>query len=151
MCAVEELWDPEEGGVVGALEGVVTPGSGAIESDVLGLTTAAGAGAEEEEDGVDAAVGVGATGDNGAGVTAGAGVTDALGVVSLYVIFLTTLSIKDPIEIYKLPTESNAMRLTPIDVAVALTPSTGVDSKTDSPVPATVVIIPVLAVTIRTR
>ena len=81
---MEELCEPVEEGVVGDLEeeeegeeGVVTLGPGAIESDVLGVTTAAGAGAE----GVDA-VGVEATGDNGARVTAGAGVTDALGDAS---------------------------------------------------------------------
>ena len=51
-----------------------------------------------------------------------------------------------------LPTESMAMLLTEsIDVAVALPPSTGVDSQSDFPVPATVVIMPVLASTFRTR
>ena len=69
-----------EEGVVGALEEEEEAlGAGAVEVDVLGVSTGA--------EGMDAVVGVKATGEDGASVSAGAGVTDALGDASLYVTY----------------------------------------------------------------
>ena len=94
MCVVADLCEAVEEGADGAFEeveealgvgavwvvGVLS--AGAVEVGVLGVTAGA--------DGVDT-VGAEATGENGAGVTAGAGVADALGVIPLNVTFFTTL------------------------------------------------------------
>ena len=78
-----------EEGADGALEEENALGAGAVEVDVLGVTTGA--------EGMDA-VGVEATGEDGASVSVGAGVTGALGVASLYVTFFTRFTTKDEIE-----------------------------------------------------
>ena len=74
----EEEEEAEEGDCEGEEE---APGVGAIEIDVLGLTV----GAVEMN-----RVGVEATGEDGAPLTEGADVTDALGVAPVNVTFLMT-------------------------------------------------------------
>ena len=112
---VAELCDPVVEDVEGALEmeGEEALGAGAVAVDgVLGVTAGAEEEEEEEEgeegDGVGAVavdgrlseeeeeeeegetVGVVPIGEDGAGVTAGAAVTDVLGVPVVYVTFFTT-------------------------------------------------------------
>ena len=74
----------DDEGVAGAIEVEGVLGAGTAEEGVLGVTTGAG---DKNT------VGVAATGDDGAGAMAGAGVTDALGEDSVNVTFLATWNV----------------------------------------------------------
>ena len=129
-------------------------GAGGVAIDVLGVATGKeeeGEGNEEDEVGNRRTLGAEATGADDAGATEGAGVTDELGATAVYVTFLTTFQISS--QKYRDPRESTTMPpgVTGVNVALLLSPSVGSRNDDIIPVPATVVIMPVLAVTFRMR
>ena len=87
VCVVAELCDPVEEGAAGAVDVMEME-----EGNALGEAT----GALEEEEGtvgLEATEEDGAAEDDGGRVTEGADVTDELGVVSVYVTFLTSCNL----------------------------------------------------------